>query len=89
MDTKSNAAIALRLSRRAVRNIGIIGVVSCLAVTGLAAAVHGAGAAISTQSHIVSVDHTHKGDRLPLALKHYLTCLVARRDNTLTAADRM
>jgi hypothetical protein len=65
MDTKSNAAIALRLSRRAVRNIGIIGVVSCLALTGLAAAVHGAGA--STQSVIVSLDHTHKGDRLPLA----------------------
>jgi hypothetical protein len=69
MDTKSNAFIALRLSRRAVRIIGI-GVVSCLAVTGLAAAVHGAGAAISTQSDIVSVDHTHKGDRLPLASKH-------------------
>ena len=70
MDTKSNAFIALRLSRRATRIIGVIGVVSCLAVTGLAAAVHGAGAAISTQSDIVSVDHTHKGDRLPLASKH-------------------
>jgi uncharacterized membrane protein len=70
MDTNSTAVFALRLSRGAVRNIAVIGVVGCLAVAGLAAAVHGAGAAISTQSDIVSVDHTHKGDRLPLASKH-------------------
>jgi hypothetical protein len=72
MDTKSNAVIALRPSRRAARIIGVIGVVSCLAVAGLAAAVHGAGAAVSTQSEIVSVDHTHKGDRLPLVPKRAL-----------------
>jgi hypothetical protein len=70
MDTNSTGAIALRVSRRAAKNIAAIGVVSCLAVTGLAAAIHGAGAAISTQSDVVSVDHTHKGDRLPLASKH-------------------
>ena len=69
MDTKSNAVIALRPSRRAARIFGVIGVVSCLAVAGVAAAVHGAGAAVSTQSEIVSVDHTHKGDRLPLVPK--------------------
>jgi hypothetical protein len=73
MDTNSTAVIALRLSRRAAKNIAVIGVVSCLAVIGLAAAVHGAGAAISTQSDIISVDHTHKGDRLPLASKHTST----------------
>ena len=48
----------------------IIGVVSCLAVVGFAAAVTGAGPALSTQINIVSVDHTHKGDRLPLVPKH-------------------
>src|SRR5438105_12795994 len=68
MDTKSNAVIALRLSLGAFRTIGVIVVVSCLAVTGLAAAVHGAGA--STQSVVFSVDHTNKGDRLPLASRH-------------------
>jgi hypothetical protein len=73
MDTNSTAVIALRLSRRAAKAIAVIGVVSCLAVTGLAAAVHGAGATIRTQSGIVSVDHTHKGDRLPLASKHTST----------------
>jgi hypothetical protein len=70
MDTNSTAAIALRVSCRAAKNIAVIGVVICLAVTGLAAAAHGVGAAISTPSDIVSVDHTHKGDRLPLASKH-------------------
>jgi hypothetical protein len=73
MDTNNTAVIALRLSRRAARNIVVIGVASCLALTGLAAAVHGAGAAISTQSDVVSVDHTHKGDRLPLASKQTST----------------
>jgi hypothetical protein len=73
MDKKSTAVIAGRLSRRAAKNIAVIGVVSCLAVTGLAAAVHGAGAAIRAQSEIVSVNHTHKGDRLPLASKHTST----------------
>src|SRR5262245_54302570 len=66
MDTNSAAAIVLRLSHRAGKNVALIGVVSCLAIAGLAAAVHGAGAAIGTHSDIVSVDHTHKGDRLQL-----------------------
>ena len=53
-----------------MRNVAVVGVVSCLAVTGFAAAVHGAGAASSIQSVIVSLAHTHKGDRLPLAPKN-------------------
>jgi len=69
MDTNNTAIAALRLSRRAAKRIGIISVVGCLAVTGLAAAVHGAGAAAGAQSSIVSVDHTRKGDRLPVASK--------------------
>ena len=69
MDTNSTAVTALRLSRRAAKSFAVIGVAGCLALTGLAAAVHGAGAAISTQSDVVLVDHTHKGDRLPLASK--------------------
>ena len=70
MDTNSTAFFAQRVSRRAARNIAVIGVVSCLAVLGFAAAVTGAGPALSTQINIVSVDHTHKGDRLPLVPKH-------------------
>ena len=70
MGTNSTAAIALRLSRRAFKSIAVISVVGCLAVSGLAIAVHGAGAAVSTRSDVVAVDHTHKGDRLPLASKH-------------------
>ena len=69
MDTNSTAVFA-QLSRRAARNVAVIGVVSYLAVLGFAAAVTGAGPALSTQINIVSVDHTHKGDRLPLAPKH-------------------
>ena len=68
MDTNSTAIFALRVSRRAAKNIALIGVVGCLAVTGFAAAVTGAGSALNTRSDIVSVDRTHKGDRLPLAL---------------------
>ena len=56
MDTNSTAVIALQVSRRAARNIAAIAVVGCLTVTGLAAAVHGAGAASG---------RTDKGDRLP------------------------
>jgi hypothetical protein len=64
----STAFFAQRVSRRAARNAAVIGVVSCLAVVGFAAAV--TGPALSTQINIVSVDHTHKGDRLPLVPKH-------------------
>jgi len=60
MDTNSTAAIALRVSRRAAKNIAVIGVVSCLAVTGFAAAVGGGTGAV------VLVDRIHKGDRLLL-----------------------
>ena len=42
------AIFAQRVSRRAARNVAVVGVVSCLAVTGYAAAVHGAGAASSS-----------------------------------------
>jgi hypothetical protein len=73
MDTNSTAVIALRVSRWAAKNIVVIGVVGCLAVTGLAAAVSGAGAALSTQPDIVSVDRNHKGNRLPLVPKHTST----------------
>jgi hypothetical protein len=65
----STAFLARRVSRQATKNVAVIGVVSCLAVLGFAAAVTGAGPALSTQINIVSVDHTHKGDRLPLAPK--------------------
>ena len=68
MDTNSTA-VALHLRRRAAKNIALIGIVGCLAVTGFAAAVTGAGAALNSQSDGVSVDRTHKGDRLPLAVK--------------------
>ena len=66
----STAFLAQRLSRRATRNVAAIAVLSCLAVVGFAAAVTSAGPALSTQVNIVSVDHTHKGDRLPLVPKH-------------------
>jgi hypothetical protein len=69
MDTNSTAVFAQRVSRRAARNVAVTGVVSCLAVLGFTAAVTGAGPALSTQINIVSVDHTHKGDRLPLVSK--------------------
>ena len=66
MDTNSTVIFAQRVSRQAAKNIAVIGVVSCLAVTGFAAVVTCAGAALNTQSDIVSVERTHKGDRLPL-----------------------
>src|SRR6516225_1635359 len=49
MDTNSTAAIALCASRRAVKTIALISVVTCLAVTGFAAAVHGFTEAPTTQ----------------------------------------
>jgi hypothetical protein len=68
MDTNSTDVILLRVSRRAVKKIAIIGVVGCLAAAGLAAAVSGAGASLGT-----SVERSHKGDRLQLAPKHTST----------------
>ena len=73
MDTNSTAIFAQRVRRRATGNVGVVGVVSCLAVTGFAAAVSRPGATLSTQPDIVSVAHTHKGDRLPLAPKNIPT----------------
>src|SRR5271168_2745767 len=69
MDTNSTAFFAQRVSRQATRNVAVIGLVSFAAVA-FAAAVTGAGPALSTQINIVSVDHTHKGDRLPLVPRH-------------------
>jgi hypothetical protein len=69
MDMNGTAFLAQRVSRQAARNVAVIGVVSCLAVVGFAAAVTGAGPALSTQINIISVDHTRKGDRLPLVPK--------------------
>ena len=73
MDPNSTAILAqrVRASGRQERCSG--GVVSCLAVTGFAAAVHGAGVASSIQFDIVSADHAHKGDRLQLAPKNIST----------------
>jgi hypothetical protein len=73
MDTNSTDFISLRVSRRAGQKIAVVGVVGCLAVAGFAIAVTGAGAALSTQADIVSVDRAHKGNRLPLALEHTST----------------
>ena len=49
MDTNSIAAIGLHASRRAAKTITLISVVTCLAVTGFAAAVHGFIEAPATQ----------------------------------------
>jgi hypothetical protein len=74
MDTSIIGAFALRVSRslftRSGKSAFVIGVVSCLAATGFAAAVTGAGAALNGQPAIVSVDRSHKGDRLVLGPKH-------------------
>jgi hypothetical protein len=74
MDTSITGDFALRVSRslfsRTGKSVVVIGVVSCLAATGLAAAMTGAGAALSGRPEIVSVDRSHKGDRLVLVPKH-------------------
>src|SRR6478736_3790477 len=49
MDTNSTAFIGLHASRRAAKTITLIGVVTCLTVTGFAAAVHGFTEAPATQ----------------------------------------
>ena len=69
LDTNSTGVISLRVSRRAVKKIAITGVVGYLAVTGLANAVSGIGASLGTQADVVSVERSHKGDRLRLAPK--------------------
>jgi L,D-transpeptidase YcbB len=49
MDINSTAAVGLRASRRAAKGIALISVVTCVAVTGFAAAVHGFTEAPATQ----------------------------------------
>ncbi len=77
MDTNIAGDFALRVSRSLFTGTGksivVIGIVSCLAVTGFAVAVTGAGATLSRQPEIVSVDRSHKGDRLLLVPKHTST----------------
>jgi hypothetical protein len=73
MGTVITGELALRrggyLSTRAGRSFAVIGVVGCLTVAALVAPLMGAGAAFSAQADIISVDRTHKGDRLPLSPK--------------------
>ena len=71
MDTNSTDVISLRVSRRAVKKIAIIGVVGCVAVTRLATV--GVVASLGTQSDVVSVERSRKGDRLLLAPKNTST----------------
>ena len=64
---------ALRFGRglfaRTTNSLIVLGFVSCFAVTGFAIAATGAGAALSAQPDIVSVNRTHKSDRLSLMSK--------------------
>jgi len=77
MDTSVIGDFALRVSRslftRTGKSIVVIGVASCLAAIGLAAAMSGAGAALNGKPEIVSVDRSLKGDRLVLVPKHTAT----------------
>jgi hypothetical protein len=75
MDTNITGYFALRRSlfTRTAKRIVVVGVVSCLAVTGFAVAVTGAGPALSAQPDTVSVNRTHKSNRLPLVPKHAST----------------
>jgi hypothetical protein len=57
------------LFTRSSRSFAVFGVVACLTVAGLTAALTGAGAAFSAQADFVSVDRSHKGDRLSLLPK--------------------
>src|SRR5215831_12747792 len=61
MDTNSTAAIELHASRRAAKTITLISVVTCLAVTGFAAAVHGFTEAPATHPFTA----TGGGDEVP------------------------
>lgn len=70
MDTTS-ALVSRFFFGRAAKSMVAIGVVGCLALGSFTAAVTGAGAALSAQpSEAISVNHTNKGDRLPLTIKH-------------------
>ena len=91
MDTSIFGAFAPRVSRslftRTSKSIVVIGVISCLAATGLAASMIGAGAALSGQPRTVSVDRSHKGDRLALTPKH--TSTVSSRAATTSSQPPM
>jgi L,D-transpeptidase YcbB len=76
MDTNSTAAIALRASRRATKTFALISVVTCLAVTGFAAAVHGVTEAAATQPVTAT-----GGDEVPAA------STTAPADNAAAPAD--
>jgi hypothetical protein len=76
MDTSIIGAFArfsCSLFNRTGKSIVVIGVVSCLAATGLVAAMTGAGIALGGQPEIVSVERSHKGDRLVMVPKHTST----------------
>jgi hypothetical protein len=57
------------LFTRTGRSFAVLAVVGGLTVAGFAAALTGAGAASSAGAEIISVDRTHKGDRLSLLAK--------------------
>ncbi len=77
MDTSIIGDFALRVSRSLFTRTGkiviAVGVVGCLAVVSFAAGVTGAGAALSGQPEIVSVNRSHKSDRLLVVPKHTST----------------
>ena len=64
MGTNCTRNFALRFRRglfsSTTSSLVVVGVVSCFAVTGFAIAATGAGAALSVQPDIVSVNRTHK-----------------------------
>jgi hypothetical protein len=68
MGTVITGEFARRFGRnlltRTSRSLALIAVVGGLTVAGLAVALSGAGAASSAGGDIISVDRTHKGDRL-------------------------
>ena len=57
------------LFTRTGKSIAVLGVVGCLTAAGLATALTGASVALSAQTDIISVDRTHKGDRLSMLPK--------------------
>jgi hypothetical protein len=89
MDTSIVGDFALRVSRslfiRTGKSIVVVGVASCLAATGLGAAMTGTGAALSGQPEMASVDRSHKGDRLLLVPKH-TSSVSSRAVTTLSQA---
>jgi hypothetical protein len=58
-----------RIYCRTAKRAAITGLVCCLAAAGFALAMTGAGTALSAQPETISVDRTHKGDRVVLSPK--------------------